>query len=74
MDDLDSEPTVEELSKATTAMAPWKAPGSDGILADLLQHCKSCLFPLLHEILVKCWREVMVPQDMCDAKIIHNLV
>ena len=34
MDDLDNEPTAEELSKAITAMAPWKAPGSDGIPAD----------------------------------------
>ena len=67
MDDLDNEPTVEELSKAITAMAPWKAPGSDGIPVDLL-----CLSPLLHDILVKCWREGMVPQDMCDAKIITS--
>ena len=36
MDDLDNEPTVEELSKAITAMASWKAPGTDGIPADLL--------------------------------------
>ena len=34
MDDLDNEPTVEELSKAITAMTPWKAPS---IPADLLQ-------------------------------------
>ena len=54
MDDLDNEPTVEVLSKAITAMAPWKAPGSDGIPAELLQHCKSCLLSLLHDILVKC--------------------
>ena len=54
MDDLDNKPTVEELSKVITEMAPWKVPGSDGIPADLLQHCKSCLLPLLHEILVKC--------------------
>ena len=57
MDDLNNEPTVEELSKATSAMAPWKAPGSDGIRVDLLQNCKSLLLPLLHDILVKCWRE-----------------
>ena len=36
MDDLDNEPTVEELSKIITAMAPWKAPGSDSIPADVL--------------------------------------
>ena len=70
MDDLENEPTVEELSKAITAMAPWKATDSEGISADLLQDCKSCLLPLLHKILVKCWREGIVPQDMCGAKII----
>ena len=67
MDDLDNELTVQEFSKAITAMTPWKAPGSDGIPADLLQHCKFCLLPLLHDILVKCWREGMVSQDMCYA-------
>ena len=61
---------VEELSIAITAMTPWKVPGKDGIPADLLQHCKFCLLPLLHKILVKCWREGKVPQDMCDDKII----
>ena len=71
MDDLDKEPTVEELSKAITAMAPWKTPGSDDILSDLLQHCKSCLLPLLYDILVKCLKEGMVTQDMCDSKIIN---
>ena len=70
MDDVDNKPTVEKLIIAITAVAPWKSPGSDGILADLLQHCQSSLLPLLHNILVKCWREGMVPQDMCDAKII----
>ena len=34
MDELDNEQTLEELSKAITAMAPRKAPSSDGIPAD----------------------------------------
>ena len=51
-------------------MAPWKAPGSDGIPADLLRNYKSCLLPHLHDNLVRCWRDDVVPQDMCDAKII----
>ena len=61
MDDLDSVPTTEELSKAIDMMAQWKAPGSDGIPADLLRNCKSCLLPHLHDILAKCWREGIVP-------------
>ena len=51
-------------------MASWKAPGSDGIPADLVLQCKSSLLPFLHDILVKCCREGQVPQDMSDAKII----
>ena len=43
MYDPDNEPTVEELSEAITAIAPWKALGSHGIPADLLQYCKSWL-------------------------------
>ena len=51
-------------------MDPWKAPDSDSIPADFLRSCKSCLLPHLYDILVKCWREGMVPQDMRNAKII----
>ena len=64
IDDLDNEPTVEELSNAITAMAPWKAPGSDSIPANLLQQNKYFLLPFLHDVLVKCWREAMVAQYM----------
>ena len=56
MEYLDPEPTIEELNKAITEMAPWKTPCSDGILADLFLQYKSCLIPLLYDILVKCWR------------------
>ena len=68
MDDLDSKPTIEELIKGITEMASWKAPDSDAIPADLFRRCKSWLLPLLHDILVKYWREGKVPQDMREAK------
>ena len=51
-------------------MDSWKTPGSDGIPANLFRQCKSCLLLLLHKILVKCWKEGKVTQDMSDAKII----
>ena len=53
MDDLDTEPTIEELSKTTTEMASWKASDSDGIPAGLFRQCKSNLLPFLHDIVVK---------------------
>ena len=70
MVNLDTEPTVEELSKAITDMASGKAPDSDDIPVDLFCQCKYCLLPLMHEILVKYRRKGKVPQNMCDAKII----
>ena len=68
--ELDMEPTTEELSKAISKMTAGKAPGSDGIPPDLLRSCKTSLLPLLYDILIKCWKEGEVPQDMRDAKII----
>ena len=70
MEELDTEPTVEELSKAIDSLAAGKAPGRDGIPPDLVKHCKTTLLLPLHEVLCQCWQEGAVPQDMSDAKII----
>ena len=70
MDELDSEPLVEELSKAIDSLASGKAPGNDGIPPDLIKHCQTTLLLPLHEVLCKCWQEGAVPQDMRDSKII----
>ena len=69
-EEANSEPTVEELSKAIDSLAPGKSPGCDGIPPDLLKHCKTSLLHPLHEVLCQCWREGAVPQDMRDAKIV----
>ena len=70
MDELDSEPSVEELSKAIDSLASCKAPGNDGIPPDLINHCKTTLLLPLHEVLCKCWQEGAVPQDTRDSKSI----
>ena len=71
-DELDSEPSVEELSKAIDSLASGKAPGNDGVPPELIKHCKTALLlPLvLHEVIFQCWKEGAVPQDMRDSKII----
>lgn len=70
MDELDVEPTLEELSKAIDNLASGKAPGNDGIPPDLLKQCKSSLLSPLHKVLCECWEDGSVPQDMRDAKIV----
>ena len=70
MDELDSEPLVEELSKATDSLASGKAPGNGGIPPDLIKHCKTPLLLPLHEVICQCWQEGAVPQDTRDSTII----
>ena len=70
MKELDTEPTVEELSKAIYSSASGKTSGSDGIPPDLIKHWKTTLLQPLHEILCQCWKEGAVPQDMRDAKVV----
>ena len=69
MEELDTEPTLEELSKAILSLVSDKAPGSDGIPQDLIKHCKNALLYSLHVLLCQCWQGA-VPQDVRDAKII----
>ena len=70
MEELDVEPTVEELSKAIDSLASGKAPGNDSIPPDLIKKCKTTLLYPLHELLSQCWKEGEVPQDMRNAKIV----
>ena len=70
MEELDTEPTLEELSKVIDSLASGKAPGSDGISSDLIKHCKTTLLHSRHVLLCQCWQEGAVPQDMRDPKII----
>ena len=51
MEELDTEPTLEELSKAIDSLASGKAPGSDGIPPDLIKHRKTTSLHSLHVVL-----------------------
>ena len=55
--ELDTDPTLEELSKAMDRLASGKAPGGDGIPSDLIKHCKTTLFHSLHVVFCQCWQE-----------------
>ena len=70
LEELDSEPTTEELSNAIDALACGKAPGEDGIPPEIIKYGKPALLEPLHALLCLCWRDGKVPQDMRDAKIV----
>ena len=53
-DELDSEPSVEELSKAIDRLASGKAFGNDGNPPELTKHSKTTLLLPLHEVLCQC--------------------
>jgi hypothetical protein len=47
-----------------------KAAGCDGIPSEVVKAAKeSSLLGHLHELLLQCWEEGTIPQDMRDAKI-----
>lgn len=70
MEDLDLEPTVEEVEKSVDSFSSGKAPGDDGIPPEVLKCARGTLKSELHELVCQCWREGSVPQDMRDANII----
>lgn len=65
-DELDVQPTTEELSKAVDSLASDEALGSDGISPEFIKQCKPTLLPPLHYVLCRCWEEGPAPQDMRD--------
>ena len=71
MEELDAPPTIDELRKAIDALSCGKAPGSDGIPPEIVKAGEeNSLLGHLHELLLQCWDEGTLPQDMRDAKIV----
>jgi len=70
MKELDTTPTLEELSKAINCLACGKAPGKDGIPPEVLKHGKAAILQPLYDLLSLCWEEGHIPQDMRAANIV----
>ena len=70
MQELDTVPTVAELSKAYYCLFSGKAIGKDGIPSEVLKSGKSVLSWYLHVLLCLCWQRGYIPHDMYDANSI----
>lgn len=68
--ELDLEPSIDELSKAIDMLPSGKSPGMDGIPAEVIKSGKAGLLEPLHKLLIQCWEEGAVPQDMRNANIV----
>ena len=69
LSELDETPTKEELSKAISDISSGKAPGQDGIPAEVFKCGGSQLLGNLHQLLCKCWKVGSVPPEMRDSII-----
>ena len=69
LSELDETPTKEELSKAISDISSGKAPGQDGIPAEVFKCGGSQLLGNLNQLLCKCWKVGSVPQEMRDSTI-----
>lgn len=70
MEELDTVPTVKELSRAIERLPIGKAPRKDGTLPEIIKCGKGALLDQLYELLCQCWEEYDVPHDMRDCNII----
>ena len=52
-------------------MSNGKAPGTDGIPAEVFKKCSSCFLPHLVDLFEAIWSEAAVLQDFKDATIVH---
>jgi len=71
-DELDVEtgaPTLEEVRQAIKKLKDHKAPGTDGIKAELLKAGGDAVLEALHTLIVKIWEEEKVPQDWKRSEI-----
>jgi len=70
-EELDEQPTIDELREAIKSLKCGKAPGKDGIPPEVIKASKdSALLQHLHKLLCACWDEGSVPQDMRDSVIV----
>ena len=59
---IDEFPTMDEMARATAGLKDGKAPGGDGIPAEVWKHGGDNLFSKLHQLITNAWEMGFVPQ------------
>ena len=67
MEELDDEPQFTEMKTLIARLSNSKASGRDAIPADLIKAGRQVLLSPLYSLLLKCWRERIVPQEIRDS-------
>ena len=67
---LDEIPNMDEMARAIAGLKDGKAPGADGIPAEVWKHGGDNLSNRLHQLITKAWEEGSVPQAWNDASIV----
>jgi len=70
-EDLSIPPLLDETKKALKHMANGKAPGPDGIPAEIYKYGGQCLVRRLVHLFSIIWEKQSVPQEFKDANIVH---
>ncbi|CAH1266354.1 Hypp3340 [Branchiostoma lanceolatum] len=68
--ELDNTPTQEEVKTAISKLKCHKAPGVDGIPAEVYKVGGDALLERLTGLFATCWEQGVVPQDLRDAVIV----
>ena len=67
---MNEKPTMDEMVKAIKGLKDGKAPGGDGIPAEVWKYGRAKLSNRLHRWITKTWEEVHVPQSWKDSSIV----
>ena len=61
---------MDEMARAIAGLKDGKAPGGDGIPAEVWKHGGDNLFSRLHQLITNAWEVCSVPQTWKDASIV----
>ena len=67
---LDEIPNMDKMARAIAGLKDGKAPGGDGIPAEVWKHGGDNLSNRLHQLITKAWEEGSVPQAWKDVSIV----